>query len=66
MYDEVTEDQYRKVVSSRLGKDDFIEDDGIGGYNDNGMDDWGQADEISDEEVLKKRELYTSAITSWA
>ena len=56
LYDEVTEDQYRKVVSRRLGKDDFIEDDGVGGYNDNGMDDWGQgeADMVSDEEIEKK------------
>ena len=61
LYDEVTEDQYRKVVSGRLGKDDFIEDDGVGGYNDNGMDDWGQADVVSDDEIQKKRELYVAS-----
>ncbi|KAF8552703.1 hypothetical protein OG21DRAFT_1511107 [Imleria badia] len=49
LYDEVTEDQYKSIVKGRLQRDDFVVDDGIGGYMDNGMDDWtGQAD--ADEE----------------
>ena len=55
MYDEVSEDQYRAVVAGRLARDDFVVDDGIGGYMDNGMDDWGGADEnMSDEEDLRR------------
>lgn len=53
MYDEVTEEQYKTIVKGRLQKDDFVVDDGVGGYMDNGMDDWtGQddADEEADEE----------------
>lgn len=39
-------------MRGRLQKDDFVVDDGVSGYMDNGMDDWGQqdADEESDEE----------------
>lgn len=52
MYDEVTEEQYRSIVKGRLQKDDFVVDDGVGGYMDNGMDDWTgrDADEEDDEE----------------
>ncbi|KAG6329610.1 hypothetical protein ID866_9478, partial [Astraeus odoratus] len=52
LYDEVTEDQYKSIVRGRLQKDDFVVDDGVSGYMDNGMDDWGQgeADEEGDEE----------------
>ncbi|KAI0272419.1 hypothetical protein BC834DRAFT_921889 [Gloeopeniophorella convolvens] len=45
IYDEVTEDQYRSVVKGRLAKDDFVVDDGVGDYVDNGMDDWGAGEE---------------------
>ncbi|KAJ7708740.1 DNA polymerase alpha catalytic subunit [Mycena rosella] len=59
IYDEVTEDQYRSIVRGRLQKDDFVEDDGVGGYVDNGLEeDWGGADEDeedSDEEVERKK-----------
>ncbi|KAF8141953.1 hypothetical protein EV363DRAFT_1468612 [Boletus edulis] len=53
LYDEVTEEQYKTIVKGRLQRDDFVLDDGVGGYMDNGMDDWtGQddADEEDDEE----------------
>ncbi|KAH7920526.1 hypothetical protein BV22DRAFT_1073766 [Leucogyrophana mollusca] len=51
IYDEVTEDQYKHIVRGRLQKDDFVVDDGVGGYMDNGMDDWtGQPDEDADED----------------
>ncbi|KAJ7272585.1 DNA polymerase family B-domain-containing protein [Mycena haematopus] len=59
IYDEVTEDQYRSIVRGRLQRDDFVEDDGIGGYVDNGQEeDWGGSDEEeldSDEDVPKKK-----------
>jgi hypothetical protein len=44
-------------VKGRLQRDDFVVDDGVGGYLDNGMDDWG-ADEhqgSSDEGYGNKR-----------
>ncbi|KAK2465466.1 hypothetical protein APHAL10511_002358 [Amanita phalloides] len=50
IYDEVTEDQYKSIVKGRLQKDDFIEDDGVDGYMDNGMDDWMHEDQQDDSE----------------
>lgn len=52
LYDEVTDEQYRSIVGSRLEQDDFIIDDDGSGYVDNGMDDWGggEDDEESDDE----------------
>jgi len=40
-----------------LQKDDFIVDDGISGYMDNGMEDWMEEDQQdeSEEEYDKKR-----------
>ncbi|KAG6904461.1 hypothetical protein DXG01_009711 [Tephrocybe rancida] len=57
LYDEVTEDQYKSIVRGRLQEDDFVVDDGVVGYMDNGMDDWtGEHDHgaDSDEELPKK------------
>ncbi|KXN86712.1 DNA polymerase alpha catalytic subunit [Leucoagaricus sp. SymC.cos] len=51
IYDEVTEDQYKRIVRNRLQKDDFVIDDGVEGYMDNGMDDWMDDEEESEEEV---------------
>ena len=45
MYDEVTEEQYKTIVSGRLQRDDFVVDDGVGGYMDNGMDEWEEEGE---------------------
>ena len=61
IYDEVTEDQYKSIVKGRLQRDDFVVDDGAGGYVDNGMDDWAgenEEDESEDEEELRKG-IYT-------
>ncbi|KAJ7460715.1 DNA polymerase family B-domain-containing protein [Mycena latifolia] len=59
IYDEVTDDQYKSIVRGRRQMDDFVEDDGVGGYVDNGLEeDWGGADkedEDSDEEVDRKK-----------
>ncbi|KAJ7230554.1 DNA polymerase family B-domain-containing protein [Mycena pura] len=65
IYDEVTEEQYRSIVRGRLQRDDFVEDDGVGGYTDNGMeDDWGGEDDEnldSDEEVPKKKKAKSTS-----
>jgi len=62
IYDEVTEDQYKSVVRGRLAKDDFVVDDGVGDYVDNGMDDWGNADddgqEDSEDEIMRRSGSY--------
>ncbi|RSH90080.1 DNA-directed DNA polymerase alpha catalytic subunit pol1 [Saitozyma podzolica] len=50
LYDEVTDDQYRSIVGSRLERDDFIIDDDGSGYADQGMDDWEGADEEEESE----------------
>ncbi|EIN03911.1 DNA polymerase alpha catalytic subunit [Punctularia strigosozonata HHB-11173 SS5] len=56
LYDEVSEEQYKQIVKGRLAKDDFVVDDGVEGYMDNGMDDWGNGgtDEEDDEEEQRK------------
>jgi hypothetical protein len=63
LYDEVTEDQYKSIVKGRLQKDDFVVDDGVAGYMDNGMDDWVDGDEESSDDQVQKaskcmRELF--------
>lgn len=52
IYDEVTEEQYKSIVRGRLAKDDFIVDDGVQGYTDNGTDDFEEREREaeSDEE----------------
>ncbi|KAF7356957.1 DNA polymerase [Mycena venus] len=68
IYDEVTEDQYKSIVRGRLQQDDFVEDDGIGGYVDNGQeDDWGGGDDEepdSDEDVPKKKQAKNASTKS--
>ena len=49
IYDEVSEDQYKRIVKGRLMEDDFVVDDGVGGYMDNGMDDWAGGDQDAEE-----------------
>lgn len=61
MYDEVSEDIYKKIVKGRLQRDDFVVDDGIDGYADNGMDEWEATkdlteDQDEDDELVKRRE----------
>lgn len=54
IYDEVTEDQYKTIVKGRQQKDDFVIDDGVGGYMDNGMDDFGEDEVESEEEEVER------------
>ncbi|KAG8835098.1 DNA-directed DNA polymerase alpha catalytic subunit pol1 [Serendipita sp. 399] len=64
LYDEVSEDKYDEIVRDRLQQDDFVEDDGIDGYADNGMDDFGEPMEDSDEEErIQKRNKAKSKST---
>jgi DNA polymerase alpha subunit A len=50
----VSEEQYKTIVRGRLAKDDFIVDDGVGGYTDNGMDDFEERNGYSESEDEKK------------
>ncbi|KAJ8454285.1 hypothetical protein ONZ45_g19366 [Pleurotus djamor] len=68
LYDEVTEEQYRSVVRGRLQQDDFVVDDGVGGYVDNGMDDEILDERLDDESdgderpvAPKRKGVYLSA-----
>ena len=40
VYDEIDEDGYKKVVRSRLDRDDFVVDDNGDGYADDGREEW--------------------------
>ncbi|KAK6521932.1 DNA-directed DNA polymerase alpha catalytic subunit pol1 [Arthrobotrys megalospora] len=40
LFDELDENEYRKVQRSRLDQDDFVVDDNGEGYVENGMDEW--------------------------
>ncbi len=50
MYTEVSEKVYKTIVRDRLQRDDFVEDDGVDGYADDGMDDFGEPMQESEEE----------------
>src|SRR5271170_6253360 len=56
IYDEVGEEDYKKVVRSRLNQDDFVIDDNGEGYADDGREEWQneRRDYSSDEEVPLK------------
>ena len=40
LYEEVDEEGYKKVVRSRLDRDDFVVDDNGEGYADDGREEW--------------------------
>ncbi|KAF5385639.1 hypothetical protein D9757_005457 [Collybiopsis confluens] len=61
IYDEVSEEQYKKIVKGRLQRDDFVEDDGVEGYADNGMEDWSGGEETYSEEEEETKKLDYSA-----
>ena len=54
MYDEVDEEEYSSVVKNRLAQDDFVEDDGVGGYVDHGMDVFDEEENYDEEDVKRK------------
>ena len=68
LYDEVSEEQYKRIVKGRLAKDDFVVDDGVGGYNDNGMDDWDEQNEAadSDEDDYRSAKCVSLLLPSFA
>jgi DNA polymerase alpha subunit A len=49
VYDEVTDEQYKSIVGSRLDETDFIEDDDGSGYVDQGVDDWDGEEDREEE-----------------
>ncbi|KAL2271912.1 hypothetical protein VTJ83DRAFT_1283 [Remersonia thermophila] len=54
LYEEVDEDQYKKIVRDRLNQDDFVVDDNGEGYADDGREEWDRVhtyDDESDEEL---------------
>ncbi|KAL1842844.1 hypothetical protein VTJ49DRAFT_4011 [Mycothermus thermophilus] len=54
LYEEVDEDQYKKIVRDRLNQDDFVVDDNGEGYADDGREEWDRVhtyDYESDEEL---------------
>lgn len=40
LYEEVDENQYKKIVRDRLDEDDFVVDDNGEGYADDGREEW--------------------------
>ncbi|KAK0468553.1 DNA polymerase family B-domain-containing protein [Armillaria novae-zelandiae] len=54
IYDEVSEDQYNKIVKGHLQRDDFVVDDGVDGYMDNGMDDWAEEEAYDSDEDMQR------------
>ncbi|KAI5868156.1 hypothetical protein GGS23DRAFT_544302 [Durotheca rogersii] len=52
LYDEVDENQYKKLVRDRLNQDDFVVDDNGEGYADDGREEWDRVQAYdSDSEV---------------
>lgn len=43
LYEEVDENQYKKIVRDRLNQDDFVVDDNGEGYADDGREEWDRA-----------------------
>jgi DNA polymerase alpha subunit A len=53
LYDEVEEKEYMSIVRNRLDQDDFVEDDGVGGYADHGLDVFDEEENHSEDEKRK-------------
>jgi DNA polymerase alpha subunit p180 N terminal. len=50
LYEEVDENQYKKIVRARLNQDDFVVDDNGEGYVDDGREEWDHEEYYSDED----------------
>ncbi|KAH8674017.1 DNA polymerase alpha catalytic subunit [Xylariales sp. PMI_506] len=57
LYEEVDENQYKKIVRERLNQDDFVVDDNGEGYADDGREEWDRVHqydtESEDERVIR-------------
>ncbi|TDZ30354.1 DNA polymerase alpha catalytic subunit [Colletotrichum spinosum] len=54
LYEEVDENQYKKIIRNRLDQDDFVVDDNGEGYADDGREEWDRApqyDSDSEDEI---------------
>ncbi|CAJ2506938.1 Uu.00g081240.m01.CDS01 [Anthostomella pinea] len=49
LYEEVDENQYKKIVRDRLNQDDFVVDDNGEGYADDGREDWDRVQTYNSE-----------------
>jgi DNA polymerase alpha subunit A len=57
LYQEVDENDYRKIVRNRLNQDDFVVDDNGEGYADDGREEWDrepQYETDSEDDLLPK------------
>ena len=50
LYEEVAENQYKKIVRERLNQDDFVVDDNGEGYADDGREEWDRVHNYGDSE----------------
>ncbi|KAI9655019.1 MAG: DNA-directed DNA polymerase alpha catalytic subunit pol1 [Alyxoria varia] len=57
LYDEVNEEDYKKVVRNRLDRDDFVVDDNGRGYADDGREDWNEQQGLYDSDSQSEDEL---------
>lgn len=49
LYEEVDENQYKKIVRDRLNEDDFVVDDNGEGYADDGREEWDRVQTYDSE-----------------
>lgn len=68
LYEEVDENEYKKIVRDRLNQDDFVVDDNGEGYVDDGREEWDQArpyySESEDDAAAGPRERKSSEFES--
>ena len=71
LYEEVDENQYKKIVRDRLNQDDFVVDDNGEGYADDGREEWDRVPayetDSEDERVLgtKDRKCEHDPVVLW-
>ena len=66
LYEEVDENQYKKIVRERLNEDDFVVDDNGEGYADDGREEWDRVDryqtDSEDERVIRGHDRKTGTV----